>query len=182
MVVIGTSAGGIDALARLLPQVPPSTTATVVCVIHLPEDSTFELAPFFSERCAVPVREAVDKQPATRGTIFFAPPGYHLLLETEGAFALSIDEPVNYARPSIDVLFTTAAHACGPDLLGVILTGANDDGAAGLRAIRRAGGTAWIQSPEHAAADAMPRAALARAGADRVLTLDEMAVELPKVL
>lgn len=182
MVVIGTSSGGIDALETLLPCVPANARATVVCVIHRPDDGRGGLTDLFAGRCAVPVREADDKEPAERAAIFFAPAGYHLLVETDVSFALSVDEPVNYARPSIDVLFASAARAVGRELLGIVLTGANDDGAAGLLAIRRAGGTAWVQSPDDAAAPAMPRAALERAGAERVLTLAEMRQALPALL
>ena len=182
MVVVGASAGGIEALGVLLPCVPRDATAPVVCVVHLPQEGSSGLARLFLAKCAVPVREAVDKEPARAGTIYFAPPGYHLLLETEGTFALSVDDPVNYARPSIDVLFESAARAYGAGLLGVLLSGANDDGARGLHAVHEAGGRAWVQEPSEAPASAMPLAGLRVAHPDRVLRVGEMGRELRKLL
>ena len=113
--------------------------------------------------------------------MYIAPPGYHLLLEPDRSFALSADEPVNFARPSIDVLFESAAYACGKALLGIILTGANHDGAAGLAAIRAHGGLAWVQDPASALAAMMPQAAIERAGADLVLPLDQLAARLGRL-
>jgi two-component system, chemotaxis family, protein-glutamate methylesterase/glutaminase len=143
-------------------------------VLHLPAESPALLVELFAGRCAVPVREAADKEPVEPGVIYFAPPNYHLLIEVERTFALSVEEPVNYVRPAIDLLFESAARAYGDQLLGVMLTGANSDGARGLARIRSAGGRAWIQQPEDAAAAAMPLAALRIAGADEVLTLAQI--------
>jgi two-component system chemotaxis response regulator CheB len=112
------------------------------------------------------------------GCVYLAPPDYHLLLEKERTLALSRDDPVNFSRPSIDVLFESAAHAYGAALLGIVLTGANADGAEGLHAIRSAGGRAWVQSPSDALAQAMPAAAIERAGADLVLPVHDMAERL----
>lgn len=173
-VAIGASAGGIEALGVLLPALPADLLPAVIVVLHLPGDAPGLLAELFASRCKVPVRDAVDKEPVASGTIYFAPAGYHLLVEVERSFALSIDEPVNYVRPSIDLLFESAARAYREALLGIVLTGANADGAEGLVQIRSAGGRAWIQSPAEAASDLMPRAALEAAGADEVLTLLEM--------
>lgn len=173
-VAIGASAGGIEALGLLLPALPADLLPAVVVVLHLPGDAPGLLAELFGSRCKVPVRDAVDKEPVAPGTVYFAPAGYHLLVEVERSFALSIDEPVNYVRPSIDLLFESAARAYREALLGIVLTGANADGAQGLMRIRSAGGTAWIQSPAEAASNTMPRAALEAAGADEVLTLLEM--------
>ena len=129
-------------------------------------------------RCALPVVEAADKERIERGTVYLAPPDYHLLVEPDRTFALSVDAPVNFSRPSIDVLFESAAFAWRERLLGILLTGANADGADGLARIRTFGGQAWVQDPQTAAAPAMPAAGLERAGADRVLALPEMAAAL----
>lgn len=177
-VAIGASAGGIEALAALLPALPADLACAVLIVVHLPPDRPSRMAEFFAARCARPVREAIDKEHIESGTVYFAPPGYHLQVEPGRWLSLSVDEPVHHARPSIDVLFESAAHAFGARLLGIVLTGANADGAAGLHAIRRAGGMAWVQAPETAQHATMPQAALARAGADRVLTLAQLAQAL----
>ena len=177
-IAIGTSAGGIEALAALLPALPAGTRASVFVVIHLPRDARSLLVEIFQPRCALPVREAIDKEPVEPGTIYVAPPDYHLLIDAGPALALSIDAPVHHSRPSIDVLFESAADIYRARLLGIVLTGGNEDGAAGLAAIRGAGGLALVQDPQEAQVRAMPEAALARvAGAD-VLTLERIAALL----
>ena len=136
-VVIGVSAGGFETLNELLPLIPSGITVAVIIVQHLhPQQDGFFIESL-NNACSVPVREAEQKEPAVPGTVYFAPPNYHLLLETDKTFSLSIDEKVNFSRPSIDVLFETAAEAYGPGLIGVILTGASKDGASGLQRIRR---------------------------------------------
>lgn len=161
-VVIGASAGAIQALTAILPGLPADFPLPVLIVVHVPGDRENILAPLFAKKCRVAVREAEDKEPAAPGTVFFAPSDYHLLVERDGTLALSSDEPVMHSRPAIDVLFESAADAFGPALVGVILTGANADGAAGLAAVVEAGGTAVIEDPAQAYADAMPLAALGR--------------------
>lgn len=173
-IVIGASAGGVDALRRLLAALPAGFQPPVLVVLHLPGDKPSLLPELLGPHCALPVREALDKQPVARGTVTFAPPGYHLLVEDEQTLALSVDEPVLFSRPAIDPLFTSAAAAFSHRLLAIVLTGASADGSAGLKAVRQAGGTAWVQDPDDAAAPMMPASALAAAGADAVLTLDEL--------
>jgi two-component system chemotaxis response regulator CheB len=177
-IVIGASAGGVEAVSALLHALPPSFGAAVAVVIHVPPTNDNLLARVLGSRCALPVREAADKEPVERGRIYLAPPGYHLLIEPEKTFALSLDEPVHYSRPSVDVLFESAAHAYRERLLGIVLTGANADGAEGLRIVRELGGTGWVQQPATAYAQAMPAAAIARAGADRVATVADIAEAL----
>jgi two-component system chemotaxis response regulator CheB len=178
-IVIGTSAGGIEALSVLLPALPAGLTAAVLVVIHLPRDRASLLVQIFSGRCALRVEEAGDKQPVEPGVIYFAPPDYHLLVDRDErgpVLALSSDEPVQYSRPSIDVLFESAADIYGERLLGVVLTGANQDGAAGLAAVRAAGGVAAVQRPDSAASSMMPAAALKRVpDAEFVMTIDQLA-------
>jgi two-component system chemotaxis response regulator CheB len=144
-------------------------------VVHVPPDRRNVLVPLFQSKCQVQVKEAEDKEPVIGGVVYFAPSDYHLLVEADGALALSTDEPVNYSRPSIDVLFESAADAYGPALLGVILTGANHDGAAGLKAIMDAGGLAVVEDPVGAYASAMPLAALDTCPTARVMNVDAVA-------
>ncbi|TCS35651.1 two-component system chemotaxis response regulator CheB [Paucimonas lemoignei] len=174
LVVIGASAGGVDAIGNLLAALPADFAPAVAVVLHLPPDRPSMLAELFASRCALPVKEAEDKEPIQPGTVVVAPPDYHLQVEPDHTFSLSCDEPVLYSRPSIDVLFDSAAMAYGAALLGIILTGASADGTAGLKAVRARGGQAWVQDPEDAVARLMPAAAIADAGADRVLPLEQM--------
>jgi two-component system chemotaxis response regulator CheB len=173
-VVVGGSAGAVDVLGVLLPELPADFALPVIVVVHLPARRTSLLPPLFAQRCQLPVREPEDKQPIEPG-IWFAPPDYHLLVEADRTFALSIDQPVRFSRPSIDVLFESAAHAYLARLLGVVLTGANDDGAAGARAIRKLGGALAVQSPETALASEMPRAAIEQSSPQWVGTVQELA-------
>lgn len=159
-IVIGASAGAVEALLQILPALPARCPPVLVAV-HVPADRDNMLVPLLQPRCAVIVKEAEDKEPVAPGTVYFAPPDYHLLVETIGTLALSSDDLVHYSRPSIDILFESAADAWGPALTGIVLTGANADGASGLRRISQSGGRTWVQSPNEAVADAMPRAALA---------------------
>jgi two-component system chemotaxis response regulator CheB len=174
-VVIGTSAGGIEALSAVLPALPAGVCAPVFVVLHLPRERPSLLADIFAPKCAVAVREAVDKAPTEHGTIYFAPPDYHLLIDEGPAIALSDDEPVHHSRPSIDVLFESAADAFGPRLLAILMTGGNPDGAAGVAAVRAAGGLTVVQDPAEAQVAAMVQAALARGPVDQVLRLDGIA-------
>ncbi len=173
--VIGASAGGIDALMTLLPALPARTKAAVLIVLHLPRRHRSSLVEIFRPKCALAVREAEDKEPIESGTVYFAPPDYHVLVDAGPCLALSADAPVNFSRPSIDVLFESAADFYGAALAGAILTGANADGAAGLAAVRRAGGVTIVQEPTTAFARAMPTAALKGGAADFVLSLDGIA-------
>ena len=177
-VVIGASAGGVEAVATLLGALPKTFGAAVAVVIHVPAANDNLLVRVLEPRCALPVREAGDKEALETGTVHVAPPGYHLLIEPDRTFALSLDEPVHYSRPSLDVLFESAAHAYRDRLLGIVLTGANADGAEGLRIVRELGGTAWVQDPSTAYARAMPLAAIDCAGADRIASVAELAAQL----
>lgn len=177
-VAIGASAGGIDALSQLLPALPAAARAAIFIVIHLPRDKPSVLAAILSRKCALPVREAEDKEPVLPGTVYVAPTNYHLLIDDGPQIALSADEPVHHSRPSIDVLFESAADIYGERLLGVILTGANEDGARGLAAIKDAGGLTLVQSPDTAFAPLMVMAALALRPVDGVFPLAQIAATL----
>ena len=170
-IVIGTSAGGIEALMALLPALSVAFRIPIFIVQHLPRDHPSLLAQIFLTKCALPVCEAADKEPVRPGTIYFAPPDYHLLIDAGPCLALSADEPVNYSRPSIDVLFESAADFYGARLLGIILTGANEDGAQGLAAVHAAGGITIVQQPDSAQVKQMVAAALSRNPASHVLDL-----------
>jgi two-component system chemotaxis response regulator CheB len=174
-VVIGASAGGVDALSAVLPALPAAGRVPVFVVLHLPRDRPSVLADIFSAKCQAPVREATDKDAIEPGTVYFAPPDYHLLIEDGRTLALSSDEPVHHSRPSIDVLFESAAEIYGAGLLGVVLTGGNADGADGLDAIRRAGGVTAVQDPAEAYAPYMVEAALRKGPARHVLRLTGLA-------
>lgn len=173
-VVMGTSAGGVEALSQLLPTLPRGFRPAVLIVMHLPRNRPSLLVELFQPKCSLEVREAQDKEPVTPGTITFAPPDYHLLVDAGLSLALSVDNPVHYSRPSIDVLFESAADVYGPRLAAFLLTGANEDGARGLEAVRKAGGVTVVQEPGTAHVPFMPEAALRRGPADFVLSLDQM--------
>ncbi|HTV94636.1 MAG TPA: chemotaxis protein CheB [Steroidobacteraceae bacterium] len=174
-VVIGASAGGVLALSTLLPALPAQTKAAVFVVLHLPRDRPSLLVEVFSHKCALEVREAQDKEPVAPGAIYFAPPDYHLLLEEGPHLALSADDLVHHSRPSIDVLFESAADVYRRRLIGIILSGANEDGAAGLAAVHDAGGITVVQAPDTAQSSLMILAALQLRPPDLVLTLDQIA-------
>ncbi len=173
-VVIGASAGGVQALSLVLPALPADFPVPVLVVVHIPPRRDNALVDLFGGKCRVPVKEAEDKEPLAPGTIYFAPPDYHLLVETDGTIALSSDEPVNHSRPAIDVLFESAADAFGAGLAGIVMTGANSDGAEGLRAICAAGGQAIVQLPATAEVATMPEAALTTCPGARALRLEDI--------
>lgn len=174
-IVIGGSAGALEALATLLPALSPVCRAVVAIVVHLPPSRPSLLAEVLGARTALPVKEAEDKEPLVGGTVYVASPDYHLLVERDLTFALSVDDPVHYCRPAIDVLFESAADAYGAGLVGVILSGANKDGAKGLAAIKRGGGLTIVQAPEDALVATMPESAMALTTPDHVVSLQGMA-------
>lgn len=173
-VVIGASAGGVQALSQVLPALPVDFPIPVIVVVHIPPRRDNALVDLFADKCRIPVKEAEDKEPLEPGTIYFAPSDYHLLVEAGGSLALSSDEPVNHSRPAIDVLFESAADAFGSELAGIVLTGANSDGAAGLRAICAVGGRGIVQDPASAEMATMPRAALAACPGSQAMKLEDI--------
>jgi two-component system chemotaxis response regulator CheB len=179
--VIGGSAGGISAVTTIVSALPASLPLPVVVVLHQSPGEPLGWVEYLGRHARLPVVEAEDKMPLSAGTIHCAPAGYHLLLETDGTLALSVDEKVNFVRPSIDLLFASAADAFGPALIGIVLTGANCDGARGLAEIAAAGGLIMVQSPRTAEWPAMPAAALQAAPQALVVDLEEFAEKLAEL-
>ena len=177
-VVIGASAGGVQALGTLLPALPAELTVPCFIVLHLPRERPSLLPEIFGPHCRRPIEEAQDKEPVRPGTVYVAPPDYHLMIDRGPALALSTDDLVHFSRPSIDVLFESATDVYGAGLLGIILTGWNQDGADGLAAVQRAGGLTIVQHPDTAEAPVMPQSARARSSAHLVLDLGEIAALL----
>ncbi len=178
LVVIGVSSGGVQALKRLLGALAADFPLPLLIVQHLSAEAGDGLARLLDELCAIRVKEADEQEQILPGTAYLAPPNYHLQVERGGSLSLAADGYVSYARPSIDVLFESAASAFGPSVLGVVLTGANSDGARGLKAIAAAGGLTIIQDPADAEASQMPAAALAATDPDHLLPLAEIAATL----
>jgi two-component system chemotaxis response regulator CheB len=174
LICIGASWGGLHALSRLLSDISPALEQAIVIAQHRHPDSHGAALPeLLALQIARPVLDVEDKMAIERNHVYVAPPDYHLLVEGD-CFALSVDERVQFARPSIDVLFETAADAYRERVIGVILTGSNEDGARGLRRIKERGGVAIIQDPGEAARRAMPDAAIAATAADAILPLGEI--------
>ncbi|MEZ4256414.1 MAG: chemotaxis protein CheB [Polyangiales bacterium] len=174
--VVGASAGGIEALSDILPYLGEQAPRPVIVVVHLPSDAASLLVPIFRAKCAHAVVEVEDKCSIAASTIYFGPPDYHLLVERDRTLALSVDAPVHHSRPSIDVLFESAAFAYADRVAGVVLSGANEDGADGLAAIARIGGITIVQDPNTAIVPEMPRAALRASNANFVASAAEISV------
>jgi two-component system, chemotaxis family, protein-glutamate methylesterase/glutaminase len=174
LICIGASWGGLHAVSRLLSDIPGELQQAIAIAQHRhPQSPGGGLPELLALQIARPVLDVEDKMPIQRNHVYVAPPDYHLLVEGD-SFALSVDERVQFARPSIDVLFETAADAYRERVIGVILTGANEDGAQGLRRIKEVGGVAIIQDPAEAIRRAMPDAAIAATAADAILPLSEI--------
>jgi two-component system chemotaxis response regulator CheB len=174
LVALGTSLGGFDAVRRLLVQLRHSCNAAIVIVQHRSPQADATLVDLLAQHCALPVCEPCDRDPIQPGHVYLAPADYHLLVEP-GCFSLSIDPPVSFARPSIDVLFESVAAAYGSAAIGLVLTGSSRDGARGAAAIKRAGGRVFVEDPMLAQSPIAPQAALAAADVDAVLPLDGLA-------
>ncbi|PZO81731.1 MAG: chemotaxis protein CheB [Micavibrio aeruginosavorus] len=174
-VVIGASAGCLEALSNILPALPSNYPFPVLIVVHLPSDRDSLIAALLNERSEIIVKEAEDKESILPGHAYFAPPDYHMMVERDETISLSVDDQILYSRPSIDVLFESAADALGDRVVGVILTGANNDGAAGLALIEAEGGEALVQDPGTAFSSAMPTAALRTCRNARKLTIPGIA-------
>ncbi len=180
-VVIGVSAGGLKAVKTVLPNLPADFALSVIIAMHRHADSDDYVEQSLGSECNIHVKQADEKESIRKGVAYFAPPNYHLLIEDDKTFSLSVEGAVNYARPSIDVLFESAAYVYGRELVGIVLTGANNDGSQGLKKIKDSGGLVIVQKPETAEFDDMPRAAIAAAGSDHILLLEEIGDFLKKL-
>ena len=174
-VAIGVSTGGLEALKRILPRLPKNFNMPMFIVSHIHKTSDDFMARHLNEISRLWVKQAEDKETIKPAVVYMAPPDYHLLIEWDCTIALSTSERVNYTRPSIDVLFETAADVYGEKLIGIILTGANKDGSNGVRKIKATGGFVVVQDPKTAEIDTMPKAAIAAAEPVLILSLEEIA-------
>jgi len=174
-IVIGASAGAVEALFSVLSDLPASYRIPIMVVVHLPPDKKSVIADLLQAKCGMDVHEALDKEPIKPGTIYFAPPDYHMLVESGRFLSLSTEEPVLFSRPAIDILFETAADVYGENLLGIILSGASSDGANGLKMIMNEGGRIIVQNPKGAYASPMPEAAIAACPGAEIMSLKEIA-------
>jgi two-component system chemotaxis response regulator CheB len=177
-IALGGSAGATEVMSLLLAALPTGFTPAVLLVSHLPADTPSYLLEPLSYRSKLPVVEPDSGESVVAGRVHVAPPGYHMLVDDDRTIVLSVDSSVRFSRPSIDVLFESAAHVYTSRLLGILLSGANDDGAHGLEVIRAMGGVAWVQDPQTASSATMPRAAIARGAVDEILSPTLMAQRL----
>ena len=170
-VVVGASAGGVEALLTIFKDLPADFGLPIIVVLHIPDERRSQLAEVFDRRLSIAVKEAGDKEPIIPGALYFAAPGYHLSVEDDYSFSFSQEARVHYSRPSIDYLFESAADAYQERLAAILLTGANQDGAQGLETIKLRGGLTIVQDPEEALVATMPQAALDRIQPDYILPL-----------
>ncbi|MBY8945986.1 chemotaxis protein CheB [Pseudomonas sp. SH10-3B] len=177
-IVVGASAGGVEALLNIFAALPDTFGLPIVAVLHLPDERRSQLAEVFARRLAIPVREGQDKEVIQAGTLYFAGPGYHLSVEHDRSLSLSQEDRIHHSRPAIDYLFASAADAYGKGLMAILLTGANQDGAHGMAHVKQSGGTTVVQDPSEARIAVMPRAALALHTPDHILTLSRIAALL----
>jgi two-component system chemotaxis response regulator CheB len=180
-VVIGVSAGGLTALSQLFSCLGERFFIPLIVVQHVHPTATGYRYTHFNNRCRLTIKEAEDKEKILPGFIYFAPPDYHLLVERDETFSLSIDARVNFSRPSIDVLFESAAYAFSSGLIGILLTGANNDGAYGMRVIRSQGGFTIAQDPSSAEYPTMPQSAVDAHAVDKIYTLQVIGEFLNKI-
>jgi len=181
VIIIGASTGGLKAIQPILSALPAEFALSVIVVMHRHKDTDSYLERSLDDSSKMHVKQADEKEEIKAGVVYVAPPNYHLLIEDDGTFSMSVEGAVNYARPSIDVVFESAAEVYGEGLVGVILTGANKDGSLGLKKIKEAGGLAIVQTPETSEAADMPRAAMAVAKPDYVLPIEKIGPLLRKL-
>ena len=183
-IVIGASAGGVEALLTILSPLRKGFVLPIIVVLHLPDERRSHLAEVFARRVSLRVEEASDKTQVEAGTLYFATPGYHLSVEQDRTLSLSLEDRVHYSRPAIDFLFESAADAYGPNLAAVLLTGANRDGASGMAHVKQCGGLTIVQDPDEAQVAVMPRAALDVLQPDHILPIrgiGRLLVELERI-
>ena len=183
LIVIGVSAGGMETLSKLFSLLDARMMIPMIVVQHIAPNQELDfLMTHYSEIAGRVVKEAEEKEPIAAGTIYFAPPNYHLLIEADATLALSVEERLNYARPSIDVLFASAAAVYFSRLIAVVLTGANADGTAGAIEIKENGGIVIAQDPQQAFYPVMPQAVIDQLKVDKILTIEKIADYLNKLV
>lgn len=180
-IVIGTSAGGLFAISILLEKLPEDYPIPVIIVQHRSKEPKDLLEEVLQAKCRIRIKQADEKEKIENGFVYIAPPDYHLLIEDDKTFSLTADEHVRFSRPSIDVLFETAAAVFRNTLIGIILTGANHDGAAGIKAIKKSGGITIAQAPDEAQYPFMPKAAIETRAVTHTWTLAEIQHFLLKI-
>ncbi|WP_216616407.1 chemotaxis protein CheB [Marinifilum caeruleilacunae] len=176
--VIGTSFGGLEALKTIIPSLPEDFNIPVLVVLHIGDHNNDSFINYLNSISKLKVKEAEEKDEILAGYVYFAPPNYHMLIDDDASISFSADPKVHHSRPSIDVLFESAAWSLKDGIIGLILTGLNQDGAHGLKTIKNYGGTAIVENPENAVASIMPKAALAETEVDFVLELDEIGAKI----
>lgn len=180
-IVIGTSAGGLNALKVIFSALSKDFSIPILVVQHISSHSDNYMTKYLNKLCKLNVKEADDKEIIKSGNIYFSPPNFHMMIEDDKSISFSVDDKVNFARPSIDVLFETAVYAYCPELIGIILTGANNDGAKSLKLIIDNGGLAIVQNPNTAEVNTMPQEAIKISKTKNILELKEIAVLLNKI-
>jgi len=180
-VVIGGSAGSLKVLMQVLPHLRPTLSFPIIIILHRKNDRRSSLEHLLNNCCPLPVKEAEDKEPMQNGVIYIAPPDYHLLIENDFSFALDGSEKVIWSRPSIDVTFLSATDVFKKNIMGVLLSGANNDGSLGMKYIKDAGGKTMVQNPDSADIPAMPQFALDTIKPDYILNVPEMAAVINKL-
>lgn len=182
-IVIGVSSGGMNAMKVMFSLLPKDFTIPVIIVQHIGAHSDSQWIKLLNDKSNISIKEADEKEKIENGNVYIAPPNYHLLIEKDKSFSLTVSERVNYSRPSIDELFESAAEAYADKLIGVILTGSNNDGTNGIKRVKECGGLAIIQNPETAESAFMPKSAIAAINPDYVLSLEgitELLITLDK--
>jgi two-component system, chemotaxis family, protein-glutamate methylesterase/glutaminase len=180
-IVIGTSSGGMNALRVMFSILTQDFKTPIIIVQHIGAHSDNLWIKLLNDKCNLCLKEADEKEKIENGVVYIAPPNYHLLIEKDKTFSLTIDERVNYSRPSIDVLFESAAEVYKSSLIGVVLTGSNHDGTNGIKRIKQYGGLVIIQNPETAESSFMPASAIAAVKPDYILSLKDIAELLMKL-
>ena len=182
MVAIGGSAGSLEVIMKIVSLLPQKSNASFVIIVHRKSGPDSILQELLSSRTSLPVREIEDKEVILPGTIYIAPPDYHLLFEDENSFSLDASEKINHSRPSIDIAFESAAEVFGSSLIGILLSGANADGAEGLKRIAEAGGYTIVQDPLTADVGFMPQQALNLMTPDAIVQGDEIGTFLQNII
>lgn len=174
LIIIGGSAGSIDAIIKIIPRLPKDFVIPIVIVLHRKAIKGNPISAILQHRSTLHIKEAEEKEKITQGTVYFAPPDYHLLIEKDNTFSLDVSEKVHFSRPSIDVTFESAAGKHKHKLIGIILTGANEDGANGIAEIAQNGGLTIAQEPSSAEVKRMPQAAIDTGKVHKILTIDDI--------